>query len=178
MGLNAQPKDDSPGKQRRYSSQDLDQLGEEIWEPYVAPKLSALDSNRKRVALSQYLGKNVLLIFYLGEECPHCMEQLVAVKECFNEFTSRNTEVLAISDNRPEENAASELLGNLGFRLLSDVDHSNARRFHSYDDFEEMELHSTILIDGNGRIHWARTGGDPFMELDFLLAEIDRLNNR
>jgi hypothetical protein len=62
-------------------------------------------------------------------------------------------------------------------RLLSDdSSHRNARRFNSYDDFEEMELHSTILIDRQGRVHWARSGGAPFMELDFLLGEIDRLN--
>ncbi|MEQ1893038.1 MAG: hypothetical protein ABL998_10880, partial [Planctomycetota bacterium] len=54
--------------------------------------------------------------------------------------------------------------------------HANARRFTSYDDFEEMELHSTILIDTQGRVHWKRTGGDPFADVDFLLAELTRMN--
>jgi hypothetical protein len=31
----------------------------------------------------------------------------------------------------------------------------------AYVDFEEMELHSTVWIDKNGRVHWARTGGEP-----------------
>ena len=67
-------------------------------------------------------------------------------------------------------------MGELSFRLISDLDFANARRFKSYDDFEDMELHSTNLIDKTGRIRWARTGGDPFMELDFLMGEIDRVN--
>lgn len=111
----------------------------------------------------------------MGEECPHCMEQLVAVKKRASELTRRKTVVLAISGSSPDKNAASERLGELGFRLLSDVNHSNARRFHSYDDFEGIELHSTIMIDDEGRIHWVRTGGDAFMEIDFLLGELDTI---
>lgn len=60
--------------------------------------------------------------------------------------------------------------------LLSDTDHVNARRFTSYDDFEDMELHSTILIDTRGRVHWKRTGGDPFTDMDFILKEVKRMN--
>jgi alkyl hydroperoxide reductase subunit AhpC len=65
-------------------------------------------------------------------------------------------------------------LSKLGIRLLSDVDHAGARRFATYDDFENIELHSTILIDKEGRVRWKRTGGDPFMDVGFLLEEIAR----
>jgi hypothetical protein len=61
---------------------------------------------------------------------------------------------------------------------LSDPRFENARRFKSFDDFEELALHSTILIDRRGRVHWARTGGDPFTDFDFLFKEIKRLNER
>jgi len=37
-------------------------------------------------------------------------------------------------------------------------------------------LHSTILIDKQGRVHWARHGGAPFTDFDFLVKEIKRLN--
>jgi hypothetical protein len=47
---------------------------------------------------------------------------------------------------------------------------------HSYDDFEEVELHSTILIDRLGRVHWARNGGDPFGDLAFLEKQLGRMN--
>jgi hypothetical protein len=66
-------------------------------------------------------------------------------------------------------------MASLSIRLLSDTDHANAKWFHSYDEFKEMELHSTILIDGRGKVRWARTGGDPFMGLDFLVGEIKRV---
>ena len=66
--------------------------------------------------------------------------------------------------------------GDLPFRLLSDDDHVNARRFHSYDDFEDIELHSTILIDKKGRVYWARFGGDPFSDTDYLVKQLERMN--
>ena len=47
----------------------------------------------------------------------------------------------------------------------------------SEDDFEEMELHSTILIDREGRVHWARTGGEPFGDMAFLVSQLERMNH-
>ncbi len=177
LGLSARAKDASPRAQREYRSIALDELGPGAWKAYPAPALKAVDSRGKTVTLEQYRGQNVVLVFYLGEECPHCIDQLRAIQERITEFSMLNTKVLAISSSTPEKNASSEALGSLGFRLLSDDrSHSNARRFHSYDDFEELELHSTNLIDRHGRVHWARTGGDPFMELSFLLTEIRRVN--
>ena len=67
---------------------------------------------------------------------------------------------------------------NLGVTLLSDPDFSNAKRFLSFDEFEEIELHSTLLIDPQGQVHWSRHGGEPFMDFEFLKNEIRRINTR
>jgi len=177
LGLQAKPRDSSPGTQRNYRSTTLDHLGPNLWEPYEAPALDALDSKAKRVTLDEYRGRNVLLIFYLGEECPHCLEQLTEVTKRKDELFRLDTDVLAVSSDTPEHNAKSLRIGQLPFRLLSDVKLENARRFKSYDDFEELALHSTILIDRRGRVRWARHGGDPFTDFDFLFKEIKRLND-
>ena len=62
--------------------------------------------------------------------------------------------------------------------LGSDAGLVNARRFKSYDDFEEMGIHSTILIDKEGRVHWAQHGGPPFEDYKFLAAQLQRMNER
>ncbi|MCX5690329.1 MAG: redoxin domain-containing protein [Planctomycetota bacterium] len=90
----------------------------------------------------------------------------------------QNTVVLAVSSATPEKNKESEKLGKLSMVLLSDQEHANARRFTSYDDFEDLELHSTILIDVNGRVHWKRTGGDPFTDVEFLMQSLKRMNEK
>lgn len=176
LGIKAEPKDISPGPQRNYKKTVLDHLGPSVWESYEAPELSALDPDGKRVTLGDFKGKNVLLIFYLGEECPHCMLQLREAAKRYKDLEGLDTEVLAVSSDKPEENKESLGVGDIPFKLLSDVGFENAKRYKSYDDFEEIALHSTILIDRRGRVHWARTGGDPFMEFDFLVKEIQRLN--
>ena len=71
-------------------------------------------------------------------------------------------------------NAASQ--GSLNVQLLADDQFRNARLFKSYDDFEEMPIHSTVLIDKTGRVHWARHGGGPFTDYDFLASQLERMN--
>lgn len=176
LGLDARPKDASPRPQRDYRTQVLDAFGPSTWEPCPAPPLAAADSAGATVTLEEYRGRNVLLVFFLGEECPHCMEQLKAIQGRSGEFEALNTALLAISGDPPAELAASEALGRLPFRLLSDAAHENARRFQAFDDFEELELHATILVDRDGRLRWSRVGGAPFTDLAFLLAEIKRID--
>jgi peroxiredoxin len=164
-----------PSTERIYKPAELVTYGPENWRPFDAPELSCKDVNGNDVSLEDYRGKNVLLIFYLNEACVHCVEQLTKINERLKEFADKNTVVLGVSSTAPEKNKESLKLGDFGITLLSDRAHENARRFASYDDFEEMELHSTILIDKEGRIFWKRTGGDPFMNIDFLLREIARV---
>jgi peroxiredoxin len=134
--------------------------------------------NGEPVKLEDFRGSNVLLVFYLNDECVHCMEQLTAINARATDWTTENTAVLAISSATPAKNKESVKLAKLGLRLLSDRDHESARRFASYDDFEEIELHSTILIDRKGRVHWKRTGGKPFADVEFLLKSVKLMNEQ
>jgi len=176
-GITAKPRDSSPGPQRNYLRTSLEKFGPNRWEPYKAPALEVKDASGKRVTLDEYKGKNVILVFYLGAECPHCMRQLHAIGEKKSDWERLNTVVLAVSSAAPDKNAQGlKDFGELPIRLLSDDHYANAHRFHSYDDFEEAELHSTILIDGEGRVRWARNGGDPFSDMAFLVKQVERMN--
>ncbi|HEX2837382.1 MAG TPA: redoxin domain-containing protein [Phycisphaerales bacterium] len=178
MGLNAAPIAMTPAPERPYSLDAQSDIGPLNWEPFTAPQLECADTDGKTVRLEDFRGKNVILVFYLGDQCPHCVEQLIAINGRAGDWVGENAVVLAVSSTSPEKNKDSEKLGTLSMRLLSDTDHTNARRFTSYDDFEEMELHSTILIDTKGRVHWKRTGGDPFADMDFLLKSLKRMNGK
>jgi peroxiredoxin/tetratricopeptide (TPR) repeat protein len=178
-GVQAAPRDNSPIAQRKYSETDLSTHGPNTWEPFPAPALDAVDPTGKPVTLNEYKGKNVILVFYLGRECLHCMQQLRGLNGKKDEWDRLDTIVLAVSGNTPEANAKALASINLPqIRILSDPrgEFANAKRYRSYDDFEEMELHSTILIDKKGRVHWARTGGEPFSKYDFLIKQLERMN--
>jgi peroxiredoxin len=176
-GIAATPHDSSPAPQRNYARVPLDHFGPPRWEPYDAPALEVHDAAGKPVTLQEYRGKNVLLVFYLGPECPHCLRQLHDIGNKKDDWDRLNTVVLAVSSTPSGKNGeALKQFGDLPARLLSDPDHSNARRFHSYDDFEDIELHSTILVDKKGRVYWARFGGDPFSDMPFLVKQVERMN--
>lgn len=176
-GVRAEPRDAAPAPQRNYRLLSLERFGPQRWEPYEAPELDVRDASGKRVTLAAYRGKNILLVFYLGRDCPHCVRQLHDIGKKKDDWERLNTEVLAVSNAAPETNAnALKEFGALPVRLLSDDGSANARRFHSYDDFEEIELHSTILIDKRGRVRWARNGGEPFGDLAFLEKQLGRMN--
>lgn len=176
LGMTATAKGETLIVERPYQPASLAHLGPNHWEPYAAPRLEALDSNGVSVRLQDYRGTNVILVFFLGDECVHCMEQLTAINARSSDWAEENTVVLGVSSARPEASKGSAKLSRFNVRLLSDPDHANARRFASYDDFEEIELHSTVLLDTQGRVHWKRTGGKPFADVEFLLKSVKRMN--
>jgi peroxiredoxin len=177
-GVKSPPIDRSPAKQRNYRKTALDQIGPAIWMPFTAPTLDVLDPEGKTITLEQYRGKNVLLTFYLGAGCAHCVKQVKDLSERADEWARLDTVVITVSQDAPESNAKSHELSPLKVTLGSDRAWENARRFKSFDDFEEIGIHSTILIDKDGRVHWAQHGGSPFDDFKFLISQLQRMNQR
>jgi peroxiredoxin len=173
-GLRATALDRSPGPQRNYRQMNLDAFGPAIWKPYGAPTLDAKDSAGAPVSLEQFRGRNVVLVFYLGAGCAHCVLQVNELSERADRWKALDAEVLAVSADSVASNAASQ--ASIKIRLLSDPQFENARRFKSFDDFEEMPIHSTILIDKTGRVHWGRHGGGPFTDYEFIASQLQRMN--
>ncbi len=139
--------------------------------------LQGKGADGKEFQLSSLQGRNVILVFYLGRECLHCMQQLKDLQARHAEWERLDTSVVAVSPNRPEETRDAAKAAKLDWlRFVSDPERVNARRFRAYDDFEEMELHATLLIDKQGRLHWARIGGDPFSDMAFLEKQLTRMN--
>lgn len=175
LGLKATPRDASPGTQRIYKEVSLERFGPVDWAPYEAPKFAGLDSEGKPVSLADFKGKNVMLVYYLGRECVHCMQQLQNLRKRAGEWKELDTVLVAVSPNSVETNRAAQK-DMAGVTLVSDPERANARRFQAYDDFEEIELHATLLLDRNGRVYWGRIGGDPFSDFDFLAKTLKRMN--
>ncbi len=177
-GVTAAARADTPAPERNYARVQLDGYGPPKWEPYSAPQLEVRDPSGKVVSLADYRGRNVILVFYLGFECPNCMLQLHALQKNKEAWENLDAVVLAVSSSAPGKNASQlKQFGELsGIRLLSDDQYANARRFHSYDDFEDIELHSTSLIDKKGRVYWAHFGGEPFSDTAFLEKQLSRMN--
>lgn len=174
LGLQSEPIDESPAKQRDYDSAALAKLGPIAWEPFPAPRLAALDADGRTVGLEEQRGKNVVLVFYLGGQCVPCVEELAALAKRAADFAALDATILAVSSDAPADQARPAALKGLELRLLSDPEHVNARAFHAWDDFENQALHATLLIDRQGRERWAHVGAKPFSDAERLLEELRR----
>ena len=61
------------------------------------------------------------------------------------------------------------------FPLLAGGDLDVFKKYRCFDDFENMTLHGTFLIDAQGYVRWQDISYDPFMDPDFVLNEAKRL---
>lgn len=83
--------------------------------------------------------------------------------------------VRAVSSAKVDPDAASiQAPDGVAVRWLADRGQGNARRFRSYDDFEDSERHSTTLADKQGRAYWACCGGDKLTDLTLLEKQLKR----
>ena len=158
---------------------DLAALGPLRWTPPAAPDWTCSDAFGNQVSLDDYAGRPVLMIFFLGFGCVHCVEQLVAFSPAYDEFLDAGIEIVTIGNQSVEElrEAFGDDPNDTGypFPVLADPDMGHFRRYRTYDDFEDMPLHGTFLVDGDARVRWQDVSYEPFMDWEFLLEESQRL---
>ena len=157
----------------------LDDLGPFRWKPQVAADWSLPADGGRNVALKDYRGKPVVVIFYLGYGCLHCVEQLQAFAPKAEAFRKAGIELVAISSDSQEDLAKSiekfNKEGEFPFPLAADPKFEIFKKYRCFDDFEKLTLHGTFLIDGDGLVRWQDISYDPFMDVEFLLKESQRL---
>ncbi len=155
---------------------ELASLGPFRWEPSPAPLWSLTDHEAKPVTMAELHGKPVVLVFYLGSGCLHCVEQLHKFAPQSEAFSLLGIEVIGISTDSPADLLAAHknYTGTFPFRLLSNPDFSVFKSYRCYDDFEAQPLHGTFLIAPDGRELWHDIGAEPFMDVEFLLGEARR----
>jgi peroxiredoxin len=156
----------------------LDQLGPFRWRPSSAPDWEMPNHENKPVKLGDYRGKPLVLIFYLGSGCRHCIEQLDAFIPMADAFNQAGLPILAVSTEAPGElyKTVEKLqVDEVPFPILSDAMKTHFKAYRAFDDFEDMALHGTFLIDAEGLIRWQDISFEPFMQPAFLLEESKRL---
>lgn len=144
----------------------------------AAPDFALPDDRGRVVRLSDLLREGpVVLVFYLGYGCTHCVAQLFALDEDLRLFEELGARVVAVSPDAPETTAERfREYGRFDFPTLSDADHGAAGAYGVHlpasGDEPERLLHGTFLLDGAGRVLWANTGAEPFLDNRTLLLEL------
>lgn len=158
----------------------LDSLGPIHWSPPAAPEWVATNLDGKPLIGGVTPGKPQLLVFYLGSECSHCVDQLNTLSEHLDAFSNQGITVQAISPQLPKEALKvrpklTHLKSPDQLHLLSDPHFIAFKSFRAFDDFENDALHATVLLDADNRIRWIDISYQPFMDIPFLIKESKRL---
>ncbi|MEW6739417.1 MAG: peroxiredoxin family protein [Nitrospirota bacterium] len=110
-----------------------------------APDFTLNDINGKKVNLSEFRGKAVLLNFW-ATWCGPCRAEMPSLNNLYNEYKDKGLVVLAVSvdaSEKPVKSFAREL--KLTFPVLMDKD-----KAVSFDEYAVLGLPTTFLIDRNG----------------------------
>ena len=158
----------------------LESLGPLRWTPVAAPNWELADHEGKpRSLAADYAGQPVVVIFYLGHGCLHCVEQLNIFAPLVKEYEAAGIKIVAVSSDSPEKLRESVKLfspeGTFPITLLTDEAKVAFKNYRCHDDFEQKALHGLFLIDAQGRIRWQDIGAEPFTDAKFLLKESQRL---
>jgi peroxiredoxin len=169
----------SPSLSAALNRADLATVGPLTWSPYPAEPLALTDTDGNAWTLADRLnrGRNVVVLFYLGGKCAHCMQQLQLFGERFEALKAAGTDVVAVStDDLATTRAlkANEDGVKFPMPLLADPSLAAFKAYRAFDDFENLPLHGTFLIDPQGGVRFHRIGPEPFLEAEFLQKEAER----
>ena len=143
-----------------------------------APAFS-LPDDRQQLASLQQLGlrRPMVVVFYLGYGCSHCVAQLVSLERDLHYFRELDADIVAISADSPQHTSQRfQQYGRFAFSVLSDENRRVAAEwdvFHpATEQSEELMDHGTFIVDRNGQVIWAFRGSEPFLDNRSLLQLI------
>jgi len=129
-----------------------------------APDFSLQDVNGESVKLSDYLGKNPILIDFWATWCNPCKVELPHLEAIYKKYQDQGLVFMAISEDSPRSvSKVKPYVRSKGFEAIVplDPDGQVLRKF-----FGEDILPYTILINREGKIVRTFTGYVPGQEKD------------
>ncbi len=121
-----------------------------------APDFSLKDTPDQKVSLSDFSGKNVILMFYPADFSPVCGGEVTLFNELLSEFKKYDAELLAISVDNVWTHLAFSKEKNLHFPLLSDFHPKGevSKKYNAYREEDGESDRALYLIDKKGNIAW------------------------
>ncbi len=136
-----------------------------------APDFSLRSTDGKTVHLSDYLGKQVVLIDFLATTCDPCLAELPHLVDLYKTKKDKGFVVLAVSLDGPESLAEVNRVAHdkeMVFPVLLDEETTVVARYNP-----KREMPFAVLIDRNGTIVQKKAGYTPGDEKT-LAAEIEK----
>ena len=125
-----------------------------------APDFSIYDSEKKKVSLSDFKGKNVLLLFFPQAFTGTCTKELCSTRDNIALYNQANAAVFGISVDSVFTLAKYKEEQQLNFPLLSDFNKEVSANYGSlYDSFvfdmKGVSKRSAFVLDKEGIVRYA-----------------------
>ncbi|MCC6698067.1 MAG: thioredoxin-dependent thiol peroxidase [Candidatus Hydrogenedentes bacterium] len=123
-----------------------------------APAIELKASTGKKVKLSDFKGKPVVVYFYPKDDTPGCTVEAKGFQAHFAAFRKAGAEILGISPDGVEAHCKFAVKYGLEFTLLADEDHTVAEK---YGVWVEKSMYgkkymgvqrATFLVDAEGKL--------------------------
>lgn len=127
-----------------------------------APTFTLLDADGKKVSLSSYKGRKVIIYFYPAAMTPGCTKQACDFRDSLAELNEADNDVIGISPDKPEKLAKFRDRDGVNFPLLSDPDKTTLTAYGAfgekklYGKIVEGVIRSTFVVDEKGNIEVAQ----------------------
>lgn len=125
-----------------------------------APEFTLFNSEKGEVKLSDYAGKNLLILFYPQAFTGTCTTELCSIRDGISEYGRLNTEVVGISVDSLFTLAKFKEDQKFNFPLLSDFNKTVSTAYGClYDEFvfgmKGVSKRSAFIVDKDGIIRYA-----------------------
>ncbi len=123
-----------------------------VGEP--APNFSLPDADGKLISLQDFQNKKpVMLLFYRGEWCAYCMDQLDNYQALLPELEKHNIQLLAISPDPAAGLQNTKRRFGQSYLFLSDIDLATTKKYGIGND-KDLPHPALFLIDKEGILKW------------------------
>ena len=126
----------------------------------LAPAFTMFDTEKQAVSLSDFQGKNVVLLFFPQSFSGVCTTELCEMRDNLEKYTSLNAQVLATSVDSVFTLGKFKQEQNYNFPMLSDFNKTTSTDYGAiYEDWilgmKGVSKRSAFVIDGAGVIQYA-----------------------
>ena len=123
-----------------------------------APEFEALNQDGVKVALKDFIGKNVVLYFYPKDNTPGCTTEACEFSANYDQFIKNDTVIIGVSPDSVKSHAGFIAKQNLKHLLLSDEDKEISKLYgvwqvkKNYGKEYLGIVRSTFVIGKDGKI--------------------------
>ena len=145
-----------------------------------APDFELSGQDGRKVRLSDFKGKKVVLYFYPKDDTSGCTKEACNFRDNFDALKKLNAEILGVSNDDGASHKKFAEKYNLPFRLLADVDKSASKAYGVYELKNFMGksyygiVRSTFLIDEKGMIKKIFYKVNPEKHIDEIMEGVKK----